>query len=122
MVIRPYGYAIWESIQGWLDARFKETGHQNAYFPQLIPYSFIAKVCSAPHSPEPKGVCKVTASKGMGSPNKVWDCGRLTEGVKQHGMAGYLESTLSLSKPASASTKCSSYVIRMLTSWSRVQP
>lgn len=44
MVIRPYGYAIWESIQAWLDARFKETGHQNAYFPQLIPYSFIAKV------------------------------------------------------------------------------
>lgn len=43
MVIRPYGYAIWESIQAWLDGRFKETGHQNAYFPQLIPYSFIAK-------------------------------------------------------------------------------
>jgi hypothetical protein len=44
MVIRPYGYAIWESVQSWLDASFKETGHQNAYFPQLIPYSFIAKV------------------------------------------------------------------------------
>jgi prolyl-tRNA synthetase len=43
MVIRPYGYGIWEHIQSWLDARFKETGHQNAYFPQLIPYSFIAK-------------------------------------------------------------------------------
>jgi hypothetical protein len=47
MVIRPYGYAIWESIQGWLDARFKETGHSNAYFPQLIPYSFIAKARGA---------------------------------------------------------------------------
>lgn len=45
MVIRPYGYAIWESVQGYLDRRFKETGHQNAYFPQLIPYSFLAKVC-----------------------------------------------------------------------------
>lgn len=44
MVIRPYGYAIWESIQSYLDRRFKETGHQNAYFPQLIPYSFITKV------------------------------------------------------------------------------
>jgi hypothetical protein len=44
MVIRPYGYAIWESIQAYLDRRFKETGHQNAYFPQLIPYSFITKV------------------------------------------------------------------------------
>lgn len=43
MVIRPYGYAIWESIQSYLDGRFKETGHQNAYFPQLIPYSFITK-------------------------------------------------------------------------------
>lgn len=45
MVIRPYGYAIWESIQSWLDGAFKETGHENAYFPQLIPYSFISKVC-----------------------------------------------------------------------------
>ena len=44
MVIRPYGYSIWEAIQSYLDARFKETGHQNAYFPQLIPYSFITKV------------------------------------------------------------------------------
>jgi hypothetical protein len=43
MVIRPYGYAIWEAIQSYLDGRFKETGHQNAYFPQLIPYSFITK-------------------------------------------------------------------------------
>lgn len=43
MVIRPYGYALWEGVQSWLDARFKETGHQNAYFPQLIPYSFLAK-------------------------------------------------------------------------------
>ncbi|KIZ05449.1 prolyl-tRNA synthetase [Monoraphidium neglectum] len=43
MVIRPYGYAIWEAIQSYLDGKFKETGHQNAYFPQLIPYSFIAK-------------------------------------------------------------------------------
>lgn len=43
MVIRPYGYALWEGVQSWLDARFKETGHQNAYFPQLIPYSFLQK-------------------------------------------------------------------------------
>ncbi|KAL3680023.1 hypothetical protein R1sor_022979 [Riccia sorocarpa] len=46
MVIRPYGYAIWEAIQTWLDARFKETGHSNMYFPQLIPYSFIEKEAS----------------------------------------------------------------------------
>ena len=71
MVIRPYGYAVWcaccalrvahsplhtdhahrpppcatrrEHIQSWLDKQFKATGHSNAYFPQLIPYSFIAK-------------------------------------------------------------------------------
>lgn len=35
MVIRPYGYSIWEAIQSNLDAKFKETGHENAYFPQV---------------------------------------------------------------------------------------
>jgi len=39
MVIKPYGYAIWEKIQAELDRRFKETGHQNAYFPLLVPKS-----------------------------------------------------------------------------------
>jgi len=43
MVIRPYGYALWENIQAALDRRFKATGHVNAYFPLLIPYSFIRK-------------------------------------------------------------------------------
>ena len=43
MVIRPYGYAIWENIQKELDKRFKETGHENAYFPLLIPMSFMTK-------------------------------------------------------------------------------
>ena len=43
MVIRPYGYAIWEVIQRELDKRFKESGHENAYFPMLIPYSFLVK-------------------------------------------------------------------------------
>jgi len=43
MVIRPYGYALWENVQQALDKRFKETGHQNAYFPLFIPYSFIEK-------------------------------------------------------------------------------
>ncbi len=43
MVIRPYGYAIWEHIQRNLDRRFKETGHVNAYFPLFIPYSFLQK-------------------------------------------------------------------------------
>ena len=43
MVIKPHGYAIWEEIQKELDTRFKETGHQNAYFPLLIPESFLKK-------------------------------------------------------------------------------
>lgn len=41
MVIRPYGYAIWENIQAFLDRRFKETGHKNMYFPLLIPESLL---------------------------------------------------------------------------------
>ncbi len=43
MVIRPYGYAIWENIQRELDARFKAAGVENAYFPLLIPMSFMTK-------------------------------------------------------------------------------
>jgi len=43
MVIRPYGYALWENIKSNLDRMFKETGHVNAYFPMLIPESFLKK-------------------------------------------------------------------------------
>ncbi len=43
MVIKPYGYAIWEKMQQQLDKMFKETGHQNAYFPLLIPKSFLSR-------------------------------------------------------------------------------
>jgi prolyl-tRNA synthetase len=43
MVIKPYGYAIWEKIQRQLDDMFKETGHLNAYFPLFIPKSFLSK-------------------------------------------------------------------------------
>ncbi|XP_052184093.1 proline--tRNA ligase, chloroplastic/mitochondrial-like [Diospyros lotus] len=46
MVIRPYGYAIWEAIQDYMNVKFKETGHSNMYFPQFIPYSFIEKEAS----------------------------------------------------------------------------
>ena len=46
MVIRPWGYALWEALQTYLDRRFKETGHQNAYFPCLIPLSFFQKEAS----------------------------------------------------------------------------
>jgi prolyl-tRNA synthetase len=43
MVIKPYGYALWENIQQFLDRRFKETGHENCYFPLLIPESLLNK-------------------------------------------------------------------------------
>ncbi|MDD4143058.1 MAG: proline--tRNA ligase [Prolixibacteraceae bacterium] len=43
MVIKPYGYAIWEKMQAELDRMFKETGHQNAYFPLFIPKSFFSR-------------------------------------------------------------------------------
>jgi prolyl-tRNA synthetase len=43
MVIRPYGYRLWELMRDQLDRRFRETGHQNAYFPLFIPQSFLAR-------------------------------------------------------------------------------
>ena len=43
MIIKPYGYAIWEKIKEQLDIMFKETGHQNAYFPLFIPKSYLSK-------------------------------------------------------------------------------
>jgi prolyl-tRNA synthetase len=43
MVIKPYGYAIWEKMQAQLDKMFKDTGHYNAYFPLFIPKSFLSK-------------------------------------------------------------------------------
>jgi prolyl-tRNA synthetase len=43
MVIKPYGFALWENMRDQLDKMFKETGHQNAYFPLFIPKSFLAK-------------------------------------------------------------------------------
>lgn len=46
MVIKPYGYSIWEKMQQELDKRFKETGHSNAYFPLFIPKSYISKEAS----------------------------------------------------------------------------
>jgi prolyl-tRNA synthetase len=46
MVIKPYGYAIWEKMQSILDKKFKETGHSNAYFPLFIPKSYLSKEAS----------------------------------------------------------------------------
>lgn len=43
MVIRPYGYAIWENMQKDMDERFKKTGHENVYMPMFIPESLLQK-------------------------------------------------------------------------------
>ena len=43
MVIKPWGYALWENIQKKLDKMFKDTGHTNAYFPLFIPVSYLEK-------------------------------------------------------------------------------
>ena len=43
MVIKPWGYGIWENMQRALDAMFKATGHKNAYFPLFIPLSYLQK-------------------------------------------------------------------------------
>ncbi|HXL56158.1 MAG TPA: proline--tRNA ligase, partial [Chitinophagaceae bacterium] len=43
MVIKPYGFALWEKMQGTLDKMFKDTGHVNAYFPLFIPKSFLSR-------------------------------------------------------------------------------
>ena len=48
MVIKPYGYAIWEKMQAELDRMFKETGHENAYFPLLIPMPVMLSADSRP--------------------------------------------------------------------------
>src|SRR5215216_2124142 len=46
MVIKPYGFSIWEKMQAVLDKMFKDTGHMNAYFPLFIPKSFFSKEAS----------------------------------------------------------------------------
>jgi prolyl-tRNA synthetase len=78
MVIRPEGYAVWEAIQRDLDRRFKETGHVNAYFPLLIPQSFLVK--EAEHVEGFAMECAVvTHTKLEKGPNGLQPGGRLEE-------------------------------------------
>ena len=69
MVIKPYGFAIWESIQADLDRRFKETGHMNAYFPLFIPKSYFSKEASHVDG-FAKECAVVTHYRLMDNPNK----------------------------------------------------
>ena len=71
MVIKPYGYAIWEKIQAQLDKMFKETGVQNAYFPMLIPKSFLSR--EAEHVKGiAEGVCRGYSLSSEGY--RGWQC------------------------------------------------
>src|SRR5690606_2940480 len=62
MVIRPYGYALWENMQRALDGMFKATGHHSAYFPLLIPQSFLTREAERVEG-FAKAVAIVTASR-----------------------------------------------------------
>ena len=71
MVIKPYGFAIWENIKNVLDAMFKATGHVNAYFPLFIPKSFLSKEAS--HVEHFAKECAiVTHYRLMNDPNGKW--------------------------------------------------
>ncbi len=81
MVIRPNGYAIWESIQQNLDRMFKDTGHVNAYFPMLIPQSFLEK--EAEHVDGFALECAVVTHSGLErveGENRLRPKGKLEEG------------------------------------------
>lgn len=83
MVIKPWGYGIWELIQQQLDSRFKQTGHQNAYFPLLIPLSYLEK--EAEHAEGFATECAVVthhrleAQKDEGGKTRMIPTGELTE-------------------------------------------
>ena len=67
MVIRPYGYSIWDSVKNAFDQRFKATGHVNAYFPLFIPKSFLAKArlqaAAPPPIPPARPIISLTARR-----------------------------------------------------------
>ena len=79
MVIKPWGYAIWEQIQSQLDAKFKATGHKNAYFPLFIPLSYLEK--EAEHVAGFAKECAVVTHHRLeaGPDGKLRPTGALTE-------------------------------------------
>ncbi len=92
MVIKPHGYAIWEKIQADLDRRFKETGHQNAYFPLLIPMSFIMKEAEHVEGFAPE-IAVVTHAGGKELPKDEQYCIRPTsETIIGHFFSKWIDS------------------------------
>ncbi len=92
MVIKPHGFAIWEKIQAGLDKRFKETGHKNAYFPMLIPMSFMEKEAEHVEGFAPE-IAVVTHAGGKKLPEGEQYCIRPTsETIIGHFFSKWIES------------------------------
>ena len=81
MVIKPYGYAIWEKIQRQLDQMFKDTGHVNAYFPLFIPKSFLSK--EADHVEGFAKECAVVTHYRLKKSGRKWSCCRSCSKIRR---------------------------------------
>lgn len=90
MVIRPYGYAIWENIKNALDKRIKETGHENAYFPMLIPESFLQKEAEHVEGFAPE--CAVVTQAGGKELTEKYVLRPTSETVINHMFSKWIES------------------------------
>ena len=85
MVIKPWGYALWENMQRVLDRMFKDTGHVNAYFPLFIPLSFLEKEAAARrglcqgmrggHAPSAGSRARTASWCRPASSKSRWSCG-----------------------------------------------
>jgi len=82
MIVRPYGWALWENVQQALDRRFKATGHQNVAFPLLIPRSFIDKEKHHVEGFSPE-LAVVTIAAARSSPS-LWSSGLLRNDYRPH--------------------------------------
>ena len=81
MVIRPYGYSIWERMQAEIDARIKRAGAQNAYFPLFIPESYLSKEAEHVEGFSPE-LAVVTHAGGEGRPARSPRRGRIPRRAK----------------------------------------
>ncbi len=90
MVIRPYGYAIWENIKNILDKMIKDTGHENAYFPMLIPESFLQKEAEHVEGFAPE--CAVVTHAGGKELAEKYVLRPTSETIINHMFAKWIES------------------------------
>ena len=90
MVIRPHGYAIWESIQKILDKMIKDTGHENAYFPLLVPESFLQKEAEHVEGFAPE--CAVVTQAGGKELNEKYVIRPTSETIINHMFSKWISS------------------------------